>query len=160
MYSDHIHIFPFFLKIDTTFFMMSSMEFLRQEYWSGLPCPPLGDLPNPGIKPRSPTLQADSLPFEPPTIPRNSKKDFFRKFQAGLSVMSQEDRSWILSNSSHRIKLNSFPEDKKRCYYPHPGVEASNKWKPHRAAGTHRFCQGHAVTWDGHQACRALWGWC
>ena len=30
-------------------------------YWSGLPCPPPGDLPNPGVKPRSPTLQADSL---------------------------------------------------------------------------------------------------
>ena len=34
-----------------------STEFSRQEYWSGLPCPPPGDLPNPGIKPRSPTLQ-------------------------------------------------------------------------------------------------------
>ena len=34
-----------------------SVEFSRQEYWSGLPCPPPGDLPNPGIKPRSPTLQ-------------------------------------------------------------------------------------------------------
>ena len=42
-----------------------SMRFSRQEYWSGLPCPPPGDLPNPGIKPRSPTLQADSLPAEP-----------------------------------------------------------------------------------------------
>ena len=37
----------------------------RQEYWSELPCPTPGDLPNPGIKPRSPTLQADSLPSEP-----------------------------------------------------------------------------------------------
>ena len=36
-----------------------------QEYWSGLPCPPPGDLPNPGIKPRSPALQENSLPFEP-----------------------------------------------------------------------------------------------
>ena len=41
-----------------------SMEFSRQEYWSGLPCPPPGDLPNPGIKPRSPTLQEDSLSVE------------------------------------------------------------------------------------------------
>ena len=40
--------------------------FSRQEYWSGLPCPPLGDLPNPGVEPRSPTLQADSLLSEPP----------------------------------------------------------------------------------------------
>ena len=43
-----------------------SMEFSRQEYWSGLPFPSPGDLPNPGIKLRSPALQADSLPSEPP----------------------------------------------------------------------------------------------
>ena len=42
------------------------MEFSRHEYWSGLPFPSSGDLPNPGIKPGSPTLQADSLPAEPP----------------------------------------------------------------------------------------------
>ena len=38
-----------------------SMGFTRQQYWSGLPFPSLGDLPNPGIKPRSPVLQADSI---------------------------------------------------------------------------------------------------
>ena len=43
-----------------------SMEFSRQEYWSGVPFPSPGDLPDPGIKPRSPALQADSLPSEPP----------------------------------------------------------------------------------------------
>ena len=42
-----------------------SMEFSRQGYWSGLPFPSPGDLPNPGIKPRSPALQADALPSEP-----------------------------------------------------------------------------------------------
>ena len=42
-----------------------SMGFSRQEYWSGLPCPSQEDLPDPGIKPRSPALQADSLLFEP-----------------------------------------------------------------------------------------------
>ena len=41
------------------------MGFSRQEYWSGLPFPSPGDLPNPEIKPRSPTLQAASLPSEP-----------------------------------------------------------------------------------------------
>ena len=46
-----------------------SMGFSRQEYWSGLPFPSPGDLPNPGIKPRSPTFQADSLPSEPPGKP-------------------------------------------------------------------------------------------
>ena len=41
-----------------------SMEFSRQEYWSEEPFPSPGDLPNPGIKPGSPALQADSLPSE------------------------------------------------------------------------------------------------
>ena len=43
-----------------------SMEFSRQEYWSGLPFPSPGDLPDPGIKPRSPALQVDCLLSEPP----------------------------------------------------------------------------------------------
>ena len=46
-----------------------SMEFSRQEFWSGLLLPSPGDLPNPGIKPRSLTLQEDSLPTEPPGKP-------------------------------------------------------------------------------------------
>ena len=45
------------------------MGFSRQEYWSGLPCPPPGDLPNPGIEPRFPALQADSLLSEPVGLP-------------------------------------------------------------------------------------------
>ena len=44
-----------------------------QEYWSELPCIPPGDLSNPGIEPRSPTLQTDSLPAEPPGKPRNTE---------------------------------------------------------------------------------------
>ena len=47
-----------------------SMGFSRREHWSGLPCPPPGDLPNPGIEPRSPALQVDSLPTELPGKPR------------------------------------------------------------------------------------------
>ena len=47
----------------------SSVRFSRQEYWSGLPFPSPGDLPNPGIKPGSPALQADSLPCESPGNP-------------------------------------------------------------------------------------------
>ena len=45
------------------------MGFSRQEHWSGLPCPPPGDLPDPGIKLGSPALQADSLPAELPGNP-------------------------------------------------------------------------------------------
>ena len=43
-----------------------SMGFSRQEYWSGLPFPSPGDLPNPGIEPGSPAFQADALTSEPP----------------------------------------------------------------------------------------------
>ena len=46
-----------------------SMGFSRQEYWSGWPFPSPGELPNPGIEPRSPALQMDSLPAEPPGQP-------------------------------------------------------------------------------------------
>ena len=46
-----------------------SMGFSRQEYWSGLPFPSAGDLPNPGIEPGSPALWADSLLSEPPGKP-------------------------------------------------------------------------------------------
>ena len=56
-----------------------SMEFTRQEYWSALSCPSPEDLPDPGIEPGSPTLQADSLPFELPRkticMPNNTYTD-------------------------------------------------------------------------------------
>ena len=45
-----------------------SMGFSRQEHWSGLPFPSPGDLPDPGIEPRSPTLEAEALTSEPPTM--------------------------------------------------------------------------------------------
>ena len=48
---------------------LPSMGFCRQECWSGLPFPSLGDLPDPGIEPGSPALQADALPSEPPGKP-------------------------------------------------------------------------------------------
>jgi len=48
------------------------MEFSRLEYWSGYPFPSPGTLPNPGVEPRSPSLQADSLTAEPPGKPKNT----------------------------------------------------------------------------------------
>ena len=56
-----------------------SLGFSRQEDWSGLPFPSPGDLPNTGIEPRSPALQADALPSEPP----------------GKSSFPKENKSWI-----------------------------------------------------------------
>ena len=52
----------------------------RQEHWSGLPFPPPGDLPNPGIEPRSSALQADSLLSEPPGKPINAI-DLYKRYR-------------------------------------------------------------------------------
>ena len=51
---------------------IQSIKFSRPEYWPGYPFPLPGDLPNPGIEPRSPLLQADSLPAEPPWKTKNT----------------------------------------------------------------------------------------
>ena len=62
-----------------------SLQFSSQEYWSGLPFPSPGDLPDPGIEPGSPALQTDSLPPEPPKKPLpppsapNLIADYYRK---------------------------------------------------------------------------------
>ena len=60
-----------------------SIEFFRQEYWSGLPFPSPGDLPHPGIEPGSPALQADALPSKPPGKP--NKKDADSQIQKETS---------------------------------------------------------------------------
>ena len=60
-----------------------SMGFSRQEYWSGLPFPSPRDLPNPGIEPRSPKLQADTLPSEPPRKPLACRVWVFIREKAG-----------------------------------------------------------------------------
>ena len=57
-----------------------SMGFSRQEYWSGLLFPSPGNLPDPGIKPRSSALQADALPSEPPGKPTIGSEYWFKIF--------------------------------------------------------------------------------
>ena len=68
--------------------------FSRQEYWNGLPCPPLGDLPDPGIKPRSPALQADALSAESPGKARNTGVGSLPLLQ-GI-VLTQESEPGLL----------------------------------------------------------------
>ena len=60
------------VQLFVTSWTIKSVEFSRPEYWSGQPFPSPGDLPKPGIKPRSPTLQVDSLPAEPQGKPKNT----------------------------------------------------------------------------------------
>ena len=60
------HVRLFVTPWDVAYQASLSMGFSRQGYWNGLPLPSPGDLPNPGIEPSSPTLQADALSSEPP----------------------------------------------------------------------------------------------
>ena len=69
-----------------------SMRFSRQEYWSGLICPPPGDLPDPGIEPVSPVspaLQEDSLPTEPPGKPKLNTIEIYFLCCGGLNPKSR-----------------------------------------------------------------------
>ena len=99
------------------------MEFSRPQYWSGQPFPSPGDLSNPGIEPRSPTLQVDSWPAEPQGKPKNT----------GVG--------------SHSLLLGIFPTQGlnpglPRCrrilhQLSHKGSPASNKhtWNPDLTSG-------------------------
>ena len=73
-------VLPFATPWTVAYQACPSMEFSRQEYWSGLPFSSPGDLPDPGIEPRSPALQADALLSEPPgKFPRNSEAEYENK---------------------------------------------------------------------------------
>ena len=71
-----------------------SLGFSRKEYWSGLPCPLPGDLPDPGIEPRSPILQADSLPSEPPGKLKNTGVGSWSFLQG--NILTQESNPGLL----------------------------------------------------------------
>ena len=77
------------------------MEFSWPEYWSGLPCPPPGDLLNAGIEPRSPALQVDSLPAEPPGKP--TEKTVSSINGAGKAGYSQKNETRPLSPLTQKI---------------------------------------------------------
>ena len=93
---------------------IQSIEFSRPEYWSGLPCSPPGDLPNPGIGPRSSALQADSLPAEPQGKPKNIGV-------SGLSlhqwIFPTQESNWGLSHCRwilYQLSYQGSKRDPKR----------------------------------------------
>ena len=75
-----------------------STGFSWYEDWSGVPCPPLGDLPNSGIKPRSPALQTDASPSEPPGKPLGDVL-----LLLSHSVVSDSLQSWTACQASLSI---------------------------------------------------------
>ena len=85
-------------------------RFSRQEYWSGLPCLPPGDLLNPGIKPRSLALHVDSLPSEPPGKPKNTGVGSLSLLQGNFPTQKSNwgllHCRWILYQLSHLGSLS------------------------------------------------------
>ena len=90
--------------------------FSRQEYWSGLPCPPPGDLPNPGIKPRSPKFQVDSLLSEPPGNPKNTRVGSLFLLQGIFPT--QESNQGLLHCRPILYQL-SYPEALPKAIWPY-----------------------------------------
>ena len=93
---------------------IQSMEFFRSEYWNGQPFPSPGNLPNPGIKPRSPTLQADSLPGELPGEPKNTEVGSLSLLQGTFPT---QDSTWGLLHwqvASLPAELPGKPHSSKR----------------------------------------------
>ena len=83
--------------------------FSRQEYWSGLPGPPPGDLPNPGMEPRSPALQTDSSPAEPPGKTLLRHGSFFLNWFTD-SMQSQINSSRFLKIEMDKLLLKCIWE--------------------------------------------------
>ena len=116
-----------------------SMGFSRQEYWSGLPFPPPGDLPNPGIKPRSPALQADALTSEPPGLISNFIFSNSNSHTDATSERPWDCMSQIVGPFSAQY---SFFSASVNC--------------PHNAAGTRLNAQTCAAKPTGHHGTRRL----
>ena len=79
-----------------------SMGFSRQEYWSGLPFPSPGDLPNPGIEPGSPALQAGALSSEPPGNPNRNLKDHkIEETVVYQDIRGRTEDGWGIGQGDH-----------------------------------------------------------
>ena len=89
---------------------LTSWQIKGEKYWSGSPFPFLGDFPNPGIEPRSPTLQVDSFPAEPQEKPKNtgvhSLSFLQRIFPTQESIWSLLHCRWILYQLSYQAMTN------------------------------------------------------
>ena len=87
-----------------------SMELSMQEYWSELPIPFPGDLPNPGIKPRSPAFQADALPSEPPGKPNRIPVELFQ-------ILKDDAVKGLHSICWQIWKTQQWPQDWRRSVF-------------------------------------------
>ena len=99
-----------------------SMGFSRQEYWSGLPFSSPGDLPDPGIKPGSPALQADSLPTELPGKPRRYRGELKTNTGADYKRGSCKWKTagWCLQRRMVQKSSEPLSQETMTLLLPHP----------------------------------------
>ena len=109
--------------------------FSTQQYWSGLPCPPPRDLPNPGIEPRYPAFQTESLLSEAPQLINISSSYNFKAVSLLFSClidifnkcrMSTSNAINLILNSSCFPSILMFPIFVK-CYHHSPNCQATNE---------------------------------
>ena len=130
-----------------------SMEFSRQEYWSGLPFPSPGDLPNTGMEPRSPALQADALPVWATREPylKINWDNILKIFAPGPRIKEVFDK-WKLSlllliiinyiNELHVHGLSRFT-----CWNSNPQWDGIRRWELIRSWGLSPHLMMESVPW-------------
>ena len=96
------------VQLFATPWTIQPMGLSRPEYWSGEPFPSLGDLPNPGIKPRSPTLQADSIPIEPQGKPKNTGVGSL-SFLQQIFLIQESKQHLHCSQILYQLRLSGKP---------------------------------------------------
>ena len=94
------------VRLFVTPWTIQSMKFSRPEYWSGQPFPSPGDLPNPGIELRSPTLQVFSLPAEPQGKPKNTGVGSLSLLQG---IFLTQESNWGLLHCRQILYQLSYP---------------------------------------------------
>ena len=105
------------VQLFVTLWTTQSMEFSRPEYWSRWLFPSPGDLHNPGIEHRSPTLQADSLPAEPPGKPKNTGVGSLSLLQR---IFPTQESNWGLLNCRwiHTQVINAASQNLLTSIFP------------------------------------------
>ena len=114
--------------------------FSRHEYWSGLPCPSPGDLPNPGFKPRSPALQMDSLLSEPLGKPKNTGEGSLSLLQG---IFPTQELNWGLLHYRwilYQLSYQGSPSSPPRSPYSMKPVSEYCHISPHLTPQNPEFC--------------------
>ena len=114
-----------------------SMGFSRKEYWSGLPFPSPGDLPDSEIKPRSPSLWTDTLPSESPGKPQKMVSRFFKKLRIELPYDPATPLLGIYPDKMYHLKRYMHPNVHSCTIYNSQSIEAS---KVHQQMNGQRTC--------------------